>query len=48
MIALATRFSLHDQVPYDKEIAQTQCSRPCGTLTCHLHTAIRLGKSVFS
>ena len=30
--------SLHDKVPRCREITQTQCSRPHGTRTCHLHT----------
>ena len=41
---MCNRLSLHDQVPYSREIAQTQCSRPYDTLTCYLHTAIWLGK----
>ena len=36
--------SLHDHVPRFMEITQTQCSRPYGTTTCYLHTAIWLGK----
>ena len=41
---LCRRLSLHDQVPRFKESIQTQCSRPCGTSTCYLHTAIWLGR----
>ena len=41
---LCRRLSLQDQVPYYREIDQTQCSRPYDTLICYFHTAIRLGK----
>ena len=37
--------SQHEHVPRKSEITQTQCSRPCGTATGYLHTAIWLGKS---
>ena len=41
---LCRRQTLHDHVPRDREITQTQCSRPYGTASCYLHTAIWLGK----
>ena len=45
LVAVETCLSQHVQVPRYGEITQTQCSRPCGTLTCYLHTAIWLGRS---
>ena len=42
---LCRRQSTRDHVPRCGDITETQRSRPYGTTTCYLHTAILLGKS---
>ena len=44
---LCRRLSLHDQVPREREITQTQCSRPYGIASCYVHNTIWLGKCQF-